>query len=132
MEHGASVSDRGGKHCEGVTPLHDAASCGHIDVMETLLKNGANPLALTDHGESVYECLIKWRLRTGGNLDSILLQSSLRVEQKLKEAMKTGELSHQISEIELLSEAEIFELNFSRSLPLFWSVWHVISTKLLN
>ena len=94
LEHGAAVSDRGGKHCEGVTPLHDAATCGHIDVMETLLKNGANPLALTDHGESVYECVVKWRLRTGGNLDSLTLQSCLKIEHKLKESMKTGKLNY--------------------------------------
>lgn len=87
IEHGASVNDRGGKHCEGVTPLHDAASCGHLDVMEALLRNGANPLSQTDAGESVYECLLKWRLRTGGDLDSRTLQECLDMERKLTDSM---------------------------------------------
>lgn len=84
------MNDRGGKHCEGVTPLHDAASCGHIDVMETLLRNGANPLSQTDAGESVYECLLKWRLRTGGDLDSATLKECLNMERKLSDSMKKG------------------------------------------
>ena len=44
LEHGAWVNDRGGKLCEGVTPLHDAACCGHVDVVASLLRAGANPL----------------------------------------------------------------------------------------
>lgn len=84
------VNDRGGKHCEGVTPLHDAATCGHVDVMEVLLRNGANPLSQTDTGETVFECLSKWRLRTGGDLDSRTLKECLDMEQKLAEAMKKG------------------------------------------
>lgn len=90
IEHGAAVNDRGGKYCEGVTPLHDAASCGHIDVMETLLQSGANPLAQTDVGESVYECLLKWRLRTGGDVDSRVLKQCLSMEQRLVDLMKKG------------------------------------------
>ena len=90
IEHGAAVNDRGGKLCDGVTPLHDAASCGHIDVMAALLKNGANPLVQTNLGESVYECLLKWRLRTCGDLDSRSLKDCTDMEQKLAEAMKKG------------------------------------------
>lgn len=90
IEHGAAINDRGGKHCDGVTPLHDAASCGHIDVMDVLLRHGANPLSQTDGGESVYECLLKWRLRTGGDLDPRLLKECTSMEQKLVELMKRG------------------------------------------
>ncbi|XP_057368859.1 tonsoku-like protein [Daphnia carinata] len=88
IDNGATVNDRGGKHCEGVTPLHDAASCGHIDVMDALLRNGANPLSKTDAGESVYECLLKWRLRTGGDLDSATLKECLNMERKLSDSMR--------------------------------------------
>lgn len=90
IEHGATVNDRGGKYCEGVTPLHDAASCGHVEVMNVLLQHGANPLAQTDAGESVYECLVKWRLRTGGDLDSQSKRECEEMEQRLENSMKKG------------------------------------------
>ena len=90
IEHGAAVNDRGGKLCDGVTPLHDAASCGHIDVMAALLKSGANSLAQTNVGESVYECLVKWCIRTCGDLDSRSLKECTEMEQRLAESMKKG------------------------------------------
>ena len=90
MEHGAAVNDRGGKHCEGITPLHDAASCGHIEVMSALLQNGANPVSQTHHGDSAYECLVNWRLRTGGDLDPRILKQCLAMEDRLRELMKKG------------------------------------------
>ena len=90
IDNGASVNDRGGKHCDGIAPLHDAASCGHIEVMEVLLRSGANPLAQTHHGESAFECLVKWRLRTGGDLDSSTLKSCLNMEEKLATFMRNG------------------------------------------
>ncbi|EFX69074.1 hypothetical protein DAPPUDRAFT_62661, partial [Daphnia pulex] len=102
IDNGATVNDRGGKHCEGVTPLHDAASCGHIEVMEALLRNGANPLSQTDVGESVYECLLKWRLRTGGDLDSQTLKDCLNMEKKLSDSMKKA----------LIPEDEVVENSF--------------------
>ena len=61
-----------------------------VEVMESLLCSGANPLSQTDAGESVYECLLKWRLRTGGDLDSQTLKECLNMEKKLSEAMKKG------------------------------------------
>ena len=90
IEHGAAVNDRGGKLCDGVTPLHDAASCGHIDVMAALLKSGANSLSQTNVGESVYECLVKWCIRTCGDLYSRSLKECTEMEQRLAESMKKG------------------------------------------
>ena len=36
------MNDQGGEHCFGVTPLHDAAENGHLDVVKLLLKYGAS------------------------------------------------------------------------------------------
>ena len=35
IEKGARINDRGGEQCEGITPLHDAASNGHFEVAFT-------------------------------------------------------------------------------------------------
>jgi NF-kappa-B inhibitor-like protein 2 len=48
LDKGAAINDRGGSQCSGVTPLHDAASCGHLDVMELLMDHGASVLSRTN------------------------------------------------------------------------------------
>ncbi|XP_039278880.1 tonsoku-like protein [Nilaparvata lugens] len=63
VERGAAINDAGGPHCDGVTPLLDAASCGHFRLMDMLLQKGASPIARTDKGETVLDCLTNWRRR---------------------------------------------------------------------
>ncbi len=47
IEAGADVN----KPCEhGRTALHMAAAWGHVDVVQLLLENGANPTIIDDHG----------------------------------------------------------------------------------
>ena len=41
VDNGALVNDPGGSHCQGVTPLIDAATNGHLDVVQLLVQKGA-------------------------------------------------------------------------------------------
>jgi len=42
LEHGAHINDPGGEHCEGITPLHDAAVNGQTEIVRLLLDHGAD------------------------------------------------------------------------------------------
>ncbi len=42
IESGAQVDDPGDAGCEGVTPLIDAATNGHVSVLSLLVKDGAD------------------------------------------------------------------------------------------
>lgn len=45
LDRGAALDDPGGPGCEGITPLHDALSCGHFEVAELLVQRGASVTA---------------------------------------------------------------------------------------
>ena len=40
LDNGAAVNDGGGAHCGGMTPLMDAATNGHLDVVELVVGRG--------------------------------------------------------------------------------------------
>jgi len=42
LDHGAAINDPGGIHCDGITPLHDAAVNGQTEVVQLLLDYGAD------------------------------------------------------------------------------------------
>lgn len=42
LDHGASVNDPGGVHCNGTTSLMDAAVNGHVDIVSLLIRRNAN------------------------------------------------------------------------------------------
>lgn len=42
LDNGANINDAGGPLCEGVTPLHDALSCGNFKVAQILVERGAS------------------------------------------------------------------------------------------
>lgn len=63
IERGASINDKGGKMCDGVTALHDACGNGCLDVVELLLEAGANATMRTDLRETPLDTLEKWRAR---------------------------------------------------------------------
>lgn len=53
LDSGANVNDVGGAHCQGVTPLIDAATNGHLDIVRLLVERGADP-EITDSAVSGY------------------------------------------------------------------------------
>ena len=57
LTHGAKVNDRGGTHCRGVTPLHDAAVNGHLGVVQLLYNHGAS-LSIKDDDVSDFQYLL--------------------------------------------------------------------------
>lgn len=52
---GSNVNDQSGEHCCGVTPLHDAAENGHVNVVKLLLSHGAS-INLKDDKVSLGKC----------------------------------------------------------------------------
>lgn len=42
IEGGAAVNNQGGPHCDKVTPLIDAATNGHLDIVRLLVESGAD------------------------------------------------------------------------------------------
>lgn len=42
LDSGANVNDCGGIHCGGISPLMDAASSGHMDIVQLLVLRGAD------------------------------------------------------------------------------------------
>lgn len=42
LDGGSAINDAGGVHCDGVSPLMDAAINGHMDIVQLLVERGAN------------------------------------------------------------------------------------------
>ena len=68
LEHGAAVNDPGGIHCDGITPLHDAAVNGQVEVVQLLLDYGAD-VSIVDKkvGKKLSYCDIIWAKMFCGN-----------------------------------------------------------------
>lgn len=61
ISHGAAVNDRGDTKCKGVTPLIDAAICGHVDMMMLLINKGANIIMKDDEvGVQIMDCYLNY------------------------------------------------------------------------
>ena len=39
---GADINDRGGRECGGITPLHDAAQWGNVEITKYLVRSTLN------------------------------------------------------------------------------------------
>ncbi|GIX92802.1 tonsoku-like protein [Caerostris extrusa] len=73
--------------CEGLTPLHDAAIVGHIDIMRLLISKGASVTACDDSGETPLQKLIRTRKENQDDLEPEDLQKCLEMEQELRQKM---------------------------------------------
>lgn len=63
--------------CLGITPLYDAASNGHLEVVQLLIDKGAIPSLKTDFGETPLDVLQKWRTQTILNKDEETLYNNI-------------------------------------------------------
>lgn len=61
----------------GITPLYDAASNGHLEVVQLLLEKGAIPSLKTDFGETPLHVLQKWRAGTILTKDEEVLYNNI-------------------------------------------------------
>lgn len=57
LERGANINHPGGPLCEGVTPLHDALTCGHFQVARLLIERGAS-VTICNSKVSVCVCVV--------------------------------------------------------------------------
>lgn len=90
LERGASINDKGGKMCDGVTALHDACGNGCLEVVNVLLDAGANATMRTDLCETPVDTLEKWR-RAQDSLDDVEQSLYTHVRGRLLQQMeRTG------------------------------------------
>ncbi|GJQ70821.1 hypothetical protein Trydic_g748 [Trypoxylus dichotomus] len=87
VEKGATINDRGGIKCDGVTPLHDAAANGHLEIVEYLIDKGASLIAKKDNGETALHCLENWR-KSVENIDPITQTHYQSISKRMIEALE--------------------------------------------
>ncbi|GAB0095582.1 Tonsoku-like protein [Sergentomyia squamirostris] len=85
----ATINDRGGTSCDGITPIHDASSNGHLDIVEFLLDKGANATVRTDCGDTPLDTLKVWRESTKLDPADISLYDTL-LQRLTKLMQKAG------------------------------------------
>lgn len=61
IDNDASINDKGGEYCDGVTPIYDACANGKLEVIEVLLDKGANVTQKTNLGKTPLDSLDEWR-----------------------------------------------------------------------
>ncbi|KAK7498759.1 hypothetical protein BaRGS_00009851, partial [Batillaria attramentaria] len=110
LDAGADINDRGGELCNGITPLIDAASCGNMDVVQLLIKRGANTLAKDTNGSTALRSLQDWYARTAETLEEDSLQQYKEILHLLK-GEKTE--THSVVEKEVVLSCDKSQANTS-------------------
>lgn len=111
LEHGANINDAGGPFCEGVTPLHDALSCGNFKVAQILVERGASVTLrnskvrgarhssswtsvfyrrLHPQGYTALDTLHQWQRTYSRELDQEARQDCVATERLLRKALAGG------------------------------------------
>lgn len=88
LDHGASINDKGGTKCDGITPLHDACGNGCLEVVELLLDRGANATLRNDLNKTPLDSLEHWRkgVTLNASEQSFFEIIHSRLKQKLDKA----------------------------------------------
>ncbi|KAF6721810.1 Tonsoku-like protein [Oryzias melastigma] len=77
--------------CEGVTPLHDALTCGNFGVARLLVERGASVTLQNSKGETALDTLRQWQRTYGRELDGDTRQECAATEKLLRKALAGGE-----------------------------------------
>ncbi|KAK3538198.1 hypothetical protein QTP70_033122 [Hemibagrus guttatus] len=112
---GANINDPGGAYCDGVTPLHDALSCGHFEVARLLVQRGASANVRNNKGDKPLDTLRQWLKTYGRELDQETRQDCSEIEKLLKRAL-TGAVAAVPVTPKPLQDSQLFDAEYSEPL----------------
>lgn len=109
MKNGANVNIAGGALADRITPLNDAASNCHCEVIKVLLKYGANVLDRDVEGRFPIDSLVAWRVSEAGrSCSQEELEAYREVKELLKEHMRKGmNLEFEVSYVASLKDSHL-------------------------
>ncbi|XP_067872323.1 tonsoku-like protein isoform X2 [Heterodontus francisci] len=113
LDHHVNVNDAGGPHCEGITPLHDAITCGNFKVAELLIKMGASVTIKNAKGHTPLDSLHAWRQTYFKHLDQDTKQQCKCIERMLRSSSTRG---GGLQPVQNLRESDLFDSESSQSL----------------
>ncbi|XP_048477148.1 tonsoku-like protein [Rhincodon typus] len=109
LNHPVNVNDPGGPYCEGITPLHDAITCGNFDVAELLILKGASVTMRNAKGHTPLDSLHEWNQTYCKHLDQDTKQQCKRIEKLLRSSS-----ARDLQPVQVLQDSELFDSESSQ------------------